>query len=445
MNKILTSQNEENSINTEPLANPLKDPSELTYPHAALLAISEILDLQGGVLTPLGRVLRPTAPSDRVGLMALLEAQPKSFGLAMQSLIDPQMSLALFLGDGDTALVGQYLWPDAEGCGPCFKVVAEELALRLSGPIRTEDVEQVLFDLFPLSGIAEPKPVTLELKTGQFWAVLCLLDAYRITLLQRRLARAGGMPHGISPETLQQACTLGLGIQDPGWAVSLFTMLLPDQVPPQLEASLPAVMKSLCDDELLYFLEAGKDDSYGNWYVLGEGLDAFCRGITGNPAYIGLALQRVISPGLVGTTVIGGWRTPGGVWLADVSDIASGQVELRCEGPGFFTHFIETLLLPEDKGSGKFVPDARYSTETMLAALKQAQKTPHSRSRESQPLPSSTVAVTCSSCGNPLKPGLKFCGKCGATAAKSVTCPGCGKPLKPDTRFCGSCGFKVQS
>ena len=61
--------------------------------------------------------------------------------------------------------------------------------------------------------------------------------------------------------------------------------------------------------------------------------------------------------------------------------------------------------------------------------------------------------ATCSKCGNELKPGAKFCMKCGtpvaaapAAQAKSVggdVCPQCGKALKPGAKFCMGCGAKL--
>jgi VWFA-related protein len=64
--------------------------------------------------------------------------------------------------------------------------------------------------------------------------------------------------------------------------------------------------------------------------------------------------------------------------------------------------------------------------------------------------PGPTVAAVCFSCGAPLRPGAKFCAKCGAvqsapsampvTAAAPATCPRCGNVIKPGARFCNRCG-----
>lgn len=59
----------------------------------------------------------------------------------------------------------------------------------------------------------------------------------------------------------------------------------------------------------------------------------------------------------------------------------------------------------------------------------------------------------CTKCGSELKPGAKFCMKCGnpvsapVNQVKSVetaaVCPQCGKPLKPGGKFCMGCGAPV--
>lgn len=59
-------------------------------------------------------------------------------------------------------------------------------------------------------------------------------------------------------------------------------------------------------------------------------------------------------------------------------------------------------------------------------------------------------SITCPECEATLKPGAKFCKKCGASVKKSkrkgelTFCPGCGAKLKPGKVFCGKCGEPVQ-
>ena len=60
-----------------------------------------------------------------------------------------------------------------------------------------------------------------------------------------------------------------------------------------------------------------------------------------------------------------------------------------------------------------------------------------------QPKPASTAgsAPVCSQCGQPLRPGAKFCDNCGAPAV--ANCPSCGQALRPGAKFCDSCGTPV--
>lgn len=51
---------------------------------------------------------------------------------------------------------------------------------------------------------------------------------------------------------------------------------------------------------------------------------------------------------------------------------------------------------------------------------------------------------SCPACGSPLKPGIKFCGSCGAAVPTAPpACPHCGQAVNPGARFCGSCGSAV--
>lgn len=58
--------------------------------------------------------------------------------------------------------------------------------------------------------------------------------------------------------------------------------------------------------------------------------------------------------------------------------------------------------------------------------------------------------MKCTKCGFELKPGAKFCGKCGTFVAVSssttvVCCPSCGADLKPGAKFCGKCGTPINT
>lgn len=57
---------------------------------------------------------------------------------------------------------------------------------------------------------------------------------------------------------------------------------------------------------------------------------------------------------------------------------------------------------------------------------------------------------TCAACGAPLRPGVRFCSKCGASVVpaqaqpQSRFCRACGTPIRAGSRFCAKCGTPVQ-
>ena len=70
------------------------------------------------------------------------------------------------------------------------------------------------------------------------------------------------------------------------------------------------------------------------------------------------------------------------------------------------------------------------------------------------------MAITCPNCGRAVRPGSKFCSKCGAEMPGTLPlarlpqaapaapqqqslCPHCGKPVRPGARFCASCGSGI--
>ena len=64
------------------------------------------------------------------------------------------------------------------------------------------------------------------------------------------------------------------------------------------------------------------------------------------------------------------------------------------------------------------------------------------------PMAATAGQGTCQTCGNPLKPGIKFCGTCGAAVPEApppapAACPQCGAPVNPGARFCGRCGSTI--
>ncbi|MCR4407845.1 MAG: zinc ribbon domain-containing protein [Anaerolineae bacterium] len=59
----------------------------------------------------------------------------------------------------------------------------------------------------------------------------------------------------------------------------------------------------------------------------------------------------------------------------------------------------------------------------------------------SGPTPVVSQAPRCPACGYFVRPGAKFCDRCGQPL--QLTCPKCGQALRPQARFCERCGAQV--
>lgn len=167
--------------------------------------------------------------------------------------------------------------------------------------------------------MAEAEPLQMTFDLDQFWATLTLLDAYRMALLRRRLAPQGGDPAGVSSAGLAEAWKAGLTSIDPGWSVSLFAMLRPDLVPEGFESRASDVIGRKDASGILTVLPGDPGDPLGDVYIFGQGLDRLCQATIQGAMHVGLSVERLVAARAVELTSFGGWRTPGGFWLADLS------------------------------------------------------------------------------------------------------------------------------
>lgn len=54
-----------------------------------------------------------------------------------------------------------------------------------------------------------------------------------------------------------------------------------------------------------------------------------------------------------------------------------------------------------------------------------------------------SAEISCPSCGQPVRPGAKFCDSCGAPL--EITCRECGATLQAGAKFCDQCGAQIES
>lgn len=430
---------------------------------SALQALRRIPHLVVSPLSPLAHLEPKAERDDPAALLRTWQQEHEVWTWAMPALMNPHRAITLLMGDTDTAVLGQYLWEDPYGLMPGIRVGIEPEQIAVEGPILPETVLMGLLETLHLSGMRETEPIRIQLSKRAFWTVMTLLDAYRMALLKNRLLRKGGFPKGVSLRLLQEAWVLGCSQKDLGWAVTMYASLLPDDVPPNFEAALPQALVELSEAGLLSVLnpEDGREDE--PIYVFDEALEVFFQTLVPSSMLFGLVVQTIQQPEQVAYSVLGGWRSSSGIWLADFAEFATGSVELMFVGSHFLHTALETLIITDSLTTNvqPYSPDQRYHPDVLARALMDTRKTIN-------PTPVVTIPVnpafgevqvsvsdhppvaeqSCSTCGHPLAPDARFCAQCGMAvqevAVAVPTCPACGTALREGVRFCTKCGMAVQ-
>ena len=355
---------------------------DITLSRRALKTLGEIPGLGCGGLSPLARIAPPDAPSDRQALLDVLVSLDGPLASLVPALLDPRCTIALLFGDGDTTLMGQYLWPDGYGRGPGFRIVVDSDEVRFSGPLSSDEVWLSCLDVMSANAVVEVEPLQMTFDLDQFWATLTLLDAYRVATLRRRLSRLGGDPAGVSSAGLAEAWKTGLAAIDPGWSVPLFALLRPDLVPERFDERVPGVIDRMDAAGILAKLPGDPGDPLGDVYIFGEGLDRLCRAVIQGAMQIGLSVERLMAAGEIELTTFGGWRTPSGFWLADLSLVpmrGTGTVNVTLLGRSPLSALIEGAVgaragVGADGGAeatpAPIVRDGPYTREALIAALR---------------------------------------------------------------------------
>lgn len=376
-------------------------------PLRALRALAGIEGLEAGPLSPLARLASPEAPADREGMIAALEAMDGDWQWAVPALIDPGLTAAVFAGDGMSIQAGQYLWPDAGGGEPGFRVESGAAGLRLAGPVSISEVAAVLEAALDLGGVTEAIPLSLSLTNDQLWALAALVDTYVEAAARKRIARATGPPGALSAAEIFAAWQAGNGARDPSWSVALFSMLRPEAAPPDFGQRLPEVLSEMTDDGLLAVVEDESGNALEDIYIVSEELDILCRALSSGSTNFGLVIQRLRGAGEVEITAMGGWRTAGGVWLADMSALPEGGAELSLLGPGIIEKLLPRLFSPEAVDAGAPDDEARKAGTSagcaeILAAL-----------RSEAGVAPAAAGRFCPACGEKIDPSARFCTQCG--------------------------------
>ena len=420
---------------------------KLDISRRALKALSGIDGLTGGPLSPLARMQAPAGTADTGALVAAWEALDDTWRWAVPALVDPRRTIALVMGDGNTNVIGQYLFPDAEAYGPGFHVDVGEEAVSLTGPLSLGLLQVGLYSRLALEEVVELEPLRVDLAADHFWVLMACLDAYRAAALERRLLRAGGAPRGVGQAEIAKAWVDGISRINPGWVVSLFSLLVPDRVPRDLADRLPRLLPEMSRQGHLE--EVAGPGAGGALYALPEALSPLLWGPT-TALNFGLVLQRLAQPQTAESTVLGGWRTPGGIWLADLSDMKNNGVALVLAGPTLAGGIIDDVFGDDSLSPrwDEFAMDTPYARDALVSRLRAMPEGGEPGTAAGVTAPEDRAPASrrfCAGCGNPLGEGLAFCNKCGKPVGKSqIACSACGKELVEGLKFCNACGEPVQ-
>ena len=372
---------------------------DLDLPLSSLAALGAVPGLACGPLSPLLRVPQPPVPPDVAGMQELLGRAQALAPWLLPTLLDPHLSVGFIVGDQDAPVSRQYAWPDPAGAGPGLELTVEPAALHVAGPVDMPELRQQFAALLRLSDLPESPVVAMTLTAAEAWALAALTDAYRMTLAARRASRQGGLPGGVLVADVLAAWHLGLQEPNPGWAVTMLSLLAPEAVPGDFEETLRATLESLDDAELIFLVDADVTGGEGDTIIFGEGLRLLVAGLAGPLFLFGLCAQRLAPTGDAEVTVAGGWRTPEAVWLLDLSALRENRADLLLASREYMTDLIADLLPGEPDAS--FALDTPYGAEALLAGLAAIATAP-----------SRPQARFCHKCGAAVQPGWKFCAIC---------------------------------
>lgn len=391
---------------------------ELT--RSALAALRDIPGLNAGPLSPLARIAAADTTPDTTALVAALDAMPGVWSACPSALIDPRLSLAVIVADRRVQQSGQYVWADACGRGPGFRVEAKTAVVEVTGPIHLEELEELLLERLSPAGVATPEPVRLQLDAAAVWGLLALVDAHGTASLIREAARADGPLPALQRRDLQESWQLGLSRPNPGWAVSMAALLAPDLLPTSADAALVG-LSALEEAGLLTPLAGKPDDPLGELLLPGGVLELLCDGLGRQSIRLGLLRMERSGPAELQIIRVMVWRLAGGYVLLDLSALAEDRAELLLFGASRMLELLgEMLGMQQEAASLPAAPTPtpvelrkalmQVATASSPAVQPRIPATP----RPSPARPTSSGPRYCSQCGAEVNDAARFCGSCGA-------------------------------
>jgi hypothetical protein len=425
----------------------------------ALKALSNLEGLPGGPLSPLSSMRQPQGPARADELLAAWESLQGAWRWAVPALLDPHYTVAFLSGDGNVNRLGQYVFPDAEAYGPGFEVTMEEENMNLTGPLSLEELGVGFHSRLAWEEVGEPVQFRMNLAAYHFRALTACLDAYRSTALARRLLRSGGAPVSVGIGDILEAWADGTTMLNPGWTVSLFQLLAPAEAPVDLAKALPRLLQEM--SRAGYLLQE-KDAASGEArFSFADSLEPLLWGLT-NALHFGLAVRRLRQPQTAEVTILGGWRIPDGIWMADLSDMENSGVTLILAGPELASDLIDEMLGDDSLAPSweDFIMDTSYSHDAVISGLRHRQAEEEASPADAEVSGRESVPGSpsfCARCGQPLQDKAKFCRGCGTPVRRSHevksaegqgvekqrSCPKCGYICPGSAKFCRGCGLQL--
>jgi hypothetical protein len=178
--------------------------------------------------------------------------------------------------------------------------------------------------------------------------------------------------------------------------VSLFALLRPDLVPQGFETRVAAVIDKMDGAGVLAKLAGDPGDTLGDVYIFGRGLEMLCNAVLEGIVQFGLSVQRLRPKNAVEMIAVGGWRTSGGFWLADLGSVppgGTGKVVVTLLGPTAFTDLVEFALGGNTQATdAPFAMKTPYSRDAVLAAVRKAKPAATQPAAPVAPAPVASVA-----------------------------------------------------
>jgi hypothetical protein len=418
----------------------------------ALKALAGLEGVRSNPLSPLVVLEFPAGRADGEEMAAQLESMDGPWEWAAPALVDPQRSIALLYADPEHARLGQYVFPDPDGAGPAFAAETTAEDLKLSGPWSLGEIRMALLEQFSLEAVADLPHARVDLTRRQLWGLAAFVDAYRVSRLTRELKRLGGLPEGVSIAEVVEAWSTGLGTPNPEWSVSMLSLLGPEKLPAGFAAEIPGVLAELAGAGLLEKVNLdGKNDHYAPRGVV----ERLCLELVRSQANFGLVFRRLVEPAKVEATILYGWRTAEGIWLADLRIAEGSQPAILQVGPYLFTDVLTDLLgaPPEKTSTAAFHMETPYSRDALISRLRalpaggepaQGGAVPAlpGQGVKPPPLPAQGVKPPALPAQGVKPPALPAQGV-KPPALPTRLCARCGSPLIEGQAFCPNCGARV--